>query len=83
MEVDPDEGKIVEELAGVLVSADIAELSQLAQVARSDGLRELLMSVLALNSEQRQAIFALIRTIPTAPAPLPTRPPKQKSPTPT
>jgi len=81
--VDPDEGTLVEELAGMLVSADIAELSQLAQVARSDGLRDLFVSVLALTNDQRQALIALMKTMATAPTPVATRAPKKKSPTPT
>jgi DNA-binding TFAR19-related protein (PDSD5 family) len=80
--VDPDEGKLTEELAGLIVSADISELSQLAQVARTDGLRELLTSALALTNDQRQAIFALIRTMPPAALAVAVRPPKQKSPNP-
>lgn len=68
--VDPEEGKLVEELLASLVSADGPELSQWSQLARNDSLRELVAMITLLNDEQRDAMLALVKSIP-APEPTP------------
>ncbi len=68
--VDPEEGKLVEELLASLVSADGPELSQWSQLARNDSLRELVSLITLLNDEQRDAMLALVKSIP-APDPTP------------